>query len=497
MLIGLDPFLHDWDERFHALVAKNLQANFLLPQLRARPVLPYDYRLWTSNHVWLHKQPLFLWQMALSMQLFGTNEMALRLPSALLGSLLLWPEYRLGRLIFSAVIGYRAALLLAFAYYQLELTTGWQSVDHNDAAFLAYVTASMWAYYESRTSTRPWRWCMLAGLFAGAAVLCKWLPGLVVYAAWFIELLLDKKRRSTVQEWARLSGACALTAVVALPWQVYSHSQFPLESAFEARYAARHFGEALEGQGGPWYFYLTHNMWYQYQWLVVFVGIGLALVFTAAGRGRALRPLLVSCGLIFGFYSLAATKMPSYTYVAAPVVLLLAALAWVKIGARISPATNRWPGLTEGLLLLLILALDLRPLSLLKHHTLRFAAASTEQERQVKMQRSGVYRHLDAVVPPGYVVFNAPPLAEVEAMFYSHQNVYTGWLLRLNTSSCAAEACAWRLLQVSNPRRFIYRPLRSCLSLWRILLPRGLKLRAFFPLGKGGFAGQFLTHAEH
>lgn len=168
-------------------------------------------------------------------------------------------------------------------------------------------------------------------------------------------------------------------------------------------------------------------MWYQYQWLVVLVGIGLGLLFTPAGRGQLLRPLLVSGGMVFGFYSLAATKMPSYTYVAAPMLLLLAALAWVKISVGIRAKVSRWPGLAEGLLLLLVLAFDLRPLSLLKHHTLRFAAASTKAERLAKLQRTTTYRHLDSVVPPGYVVFNAPPLAETEAMFYSSQNVYAGW----------------------------------------------------------------------
>ena len=32
----LDPFLHDWDERFHALVAKNLLLDWERPLLRAK-----------------------------------------------------------------------------------------------------------------------------------------------------------------------------------------------------------------------------------------------------------------------------------------------------------------------------------------------------------------------------------------------------------------------------------------------------------------------------
>ncbi|MBP7399885.1 MAG: hypothetical protein KA954_09890, partial [Chitinophagales bacterium] len=65
------PYLHDWDERFHALVAKNMMTHPFTPMLRANPVLPYDETSWTDGHIWLHKQPLFLWQMALSMKIFG------------------------------------------------------------------------------------------------------------------------------------------------------------------------------------------------------------------------------------------------------------------------------------------------------------------------------------------------------------------------------------------------------------------------------------------
>lgn len=427
VMIGLDPFLHDWDERFHALVAKNLLADYLRPLLRANPVLPYDYRSWSSNHVWLHKQPLFLWQMTLSMQVFGVNEVALRLPSAILGTLLLWPTYRLGKLIFSPAVGYHAALLTAFAYYQLELTTGWQSVDHSDVAFLAYVTASVWAYYESRQPLASRYWNLVIGLSAGGAVLCKWLPGLVVYAAWVVDVLVEKDRRRNAQEYLRATSATAITALVVLPWQVYCHFRFPLEQAFETRYAALHFGRVLEGKGGPWYFYLTQNMWYQYQWLVLLIGIGIALLLTGKETSKTGRPLLVTGGLMFVFYTLAATKMPSYTYVVSPGVLLLAALAWEKITGWLGRRFKNWGPLPAYAMLFLVLAVDLRPFSLLKHHTLRFATLQGQQERRLKIRRTEAYRRLDALVPAGHIIFNAPPLAEIEAMFYSNLNVYSWW----------------------------------------------------------------------
>jgi 4-amino-4-deoxy-L-arabinose transferase-like glycosyltransferase len=426
LLIGADPFLHDWDERFHALVAKNMLANgFLRPLLRAHPVLPYDYQQWCCNHVWLHKQPLFLWQLALSLKVFGSNESALRLPSALLGSLVLWPGYRLGRLVFGPAVGYHAAWLLAVAYYQLELTTGWQSVDHADVAFMSYVTASVWAYYESRQPTaRAGWWSLLAGVLAGAAVLCKWLPGLVVYVAWGLELLRHPAHRRQPGAYLRLAGALAATLLVALPWQFYTYQQFPLESAFERAYASQHFGQELEGQGGPWYFYLTQNMWYQYQWLTVLLGAGLGLLLARPYRHRPMRPLLVVCGVVFGFFSLAATKMPSYTYVVAPLLLVPAAVAWVAGLNWVGTHAGRWRGVLKMALSGLVVVLALRPSSLLKHHTDRWAAEPLARQR--KKQHRAVYARLDALVPADCVLFGVPALEEVEAMFYAQRPVYAG-----------------------------------------------------------------------
>src|SRR5688572_5924121 len=79
--------LHVWDESFHALVAKHMIDAPLRPVLYRAPALPYEPQDWMANHVWLHKPPAALWLMAGSMRVFGTNEIALRVPSVLLSAL--------------------------------------------------------------------------------------------------------------------------------------------------------------------------------------------------------------------------------------------------------------------------------------------------------------------------------------------------------------------------------------------------------------------------
>ena len=64
--VGSDLYLHCWDERYHALVAKNLMNHPFFPTLYENPILGYDIENWTGNHIWVHTQPLPLWGFSLS-----------------------------------------------------------------------------------------------------------------------------------------------------------------------------------------------------------------------------------------------------------------------------------------------------------------------------------------------------------------------------------------------------------------------------------------------
>jgi 4-amino-4-deoxy-L-arabinose transferase-like glycosyltransferase len=101
VFVATDLFLHPWDERFHALVAKNMMNHPFLPTLYENPVLPFDLKDWSANHIWVHKQPFPLWCMALSMKIFGINEIALRIPSLLASTFGIIAIYKVGEYLFS------------------------------------------------------------------------------------------------------------------------------------------------------------------------------------------------------------------------------------------------------------------------------------------------------------------------------------------------------------------------------------------------------------
>lgn len=416
----LDTFLHDWDEKFHALVAKNMMADPFTPMLRAHPVLPYDYTAWCCNHIWVHKQPLFMWQMALSMKIFGVNELAIRSPSVLLSTAMVWCVYRIA-LIWTKQqdTGYIAALLSACAFYQIELTSGLLSLDHNDLVFTAYVTGSIWAFCEY-VEQRSWRWVLLTGIMAGCAILVKWLTGLLVFGGWGLWLFLQKPNRMLLKKYRDLFIAIAVSAAIALPWQLYILAAFPKESAYEYGYNYAHITSTLGAYVSEgWTFHF--NQWpEQYgKILLPLLLIGLLLLFRSEGwKSKLTVPMLAMAMVVYVFFSfLVQTKMPAFVYIVCPILLSIIAMGARRLLAILDrfSLNKRWMHVP----VLLILMLNaLQPWAMRKYRN------PDDKERNAKIHNTHIFKNLNSV-PPDYLVFNCKSFEDVDLMFYSNYNAHS------------------------------------------------------------------------
>ncbi len=349
-----DLYLHAWDERYHALVAKNLMQHPLVPTLYDRPALPFDYRNWAGNHIWVHKQPLPLWAIMSSLYVFGVNAVAVRIPSIILTTIGIWITFRIGSYLSDKNTGYLAAFLYSVNGLIIELTAGRVATDHIDIFFLFFVELAVFLsilFVQRRRAV----YNVLAGVSIGAAVLSKWLPALIVLPVWLL-VVIDSGQfsgRTVIRQFLLL---LLVTAVVFLPWQIYIYTRFPLEARWEASFNLKHILEPLEGRTGPWYYFID-KIRINYGELVY-----LPLIwFTWKSLKRPLNFKRLAVALWFWvpllFFSFAKTKMQGYILFAAPALFLMTAEFFVMLRDFRRGHRPRW---LYTLVMVLLIALPAR-----------------------------------------------------------------------------------------------------------------------------------------
>ena len=436
---ALDPMLHPWDERYHALVAKNMMEHPLEPRLYAETPLPYNYQNWTSNGIWLHKQPLPLWAMALSMKLFGVHEFALRLPSVLLSTLSILLTFGMAMLLFGKTgIALTAAFLQAVNGLAIELAAGRAATDHIDTFFLFFVELSAFLLLvQFKKSQHTRHFLLLAGVACGLAILSKWLQALIAFPL----LAVIDTGRKTKRQW--LSGFLLLglaTLAVALPWQAYAYLHFPREYAWEMHFNNLHLTQGLEGHGQAWWYFIDHLRMNVneliYPILLWFFGLSfLALlhsrpaqdlrIFTALkarfsgkkrealfpphrlkGSARAYFFLLTYMLLPLIFFSFAKTKMQGYLLFTFPAYFITTGL-FINYLWRDFSRFRKWRTGLIALIFLLALRYGFERVSpFSSHETQKQAKAWLTQKK----------------FPPKSVLCNTP--CPIEWMFYTHCTAY-------------------------------------------------------------------------
>lgn len=422
----LNQYLNLWDEQFHALVAKNMMNNPLAPMLYKNPVLPYDETSWVGGHIWLHKQPLFLWQMAISMEIFGVNTFGLRLPSAVMATIVLYFIYRIGKLSVNNRVGYFAALFFALSNFSLELSSGTIHTDHNDAAFLFYICASIWAWveYENKSSSGKRYYLILIGLFSGCAVLVKWTTGILVYSGWGLSILFSKERRIHWSHYRDLLLSFGITLLICLPWQIYSLLAFPDLSKYEFSLNTRHFFEVIEGHGGDFWWHFDRakelygvNIYYILISVIVFL-ISIKDIIFRIG-------FLTYIIIIYIFFSIAATKMIAFTY-SISFLIFLAFGATIESFFKVIIINPRYLPhkiyhilyVTVILGVLSVINLDIEKIQ--ERHTMWKKDENSDHFQRTKSIQiiKRLSEHLPD--PENYVVFNCRPDDNIPIMFFNN-----------------------------------------------------------------------------
>lgn len=420
VMISLDPFLQEWDEKFHALVAKNMMDFPLKPMLRKDPIMPFKMDDWSNNHIWLHKQPWFLWQMALSMKLFGVKILALRLPSMVMGVLSIFLTYDIARLWTKNLdIAFLSSLLFTLSFYQLELTSARYYLGQNDITFAFYVTLSIWSFLRYINNKNSYKWVVMIGVFAGIAILNKWLTGFLIFGGWGLYLLIDNSLRYKKKNWFHFFVALIVCFLTFIPWQIYISNHFPFEYVIESLHNREHIYKVFGGHKGSIFFHLEQMAYLYGIFFLIFIPMGIIDQYKRQNISNHLSiPLWAMIIVIYFFFSVVKTKMPAFTFPVNSLIWVIIATGIIKVSSFIIGRFKfkRSHFMIYSFIILGILVL--KPWKITSHRS------QTNLSRNDKIQKATFYRNISQDLIKGKVVINCKAFEDVDLMFYKDVNAY-------------------------------------------------------------------------
>lgn len=181
--------LFDWDEINFAECAREMlvSKDYLMVQIDFQP-------FW-------EKPPLFIWMQALSMKIWGVNEMAARFPNAIIGIITLMSIYYVGKKVISAKMAQWWVLIYAASWLpHFYFKSGIIDPTFNYFIFLAFFQVHLLSF-----SSDKWKHAFWAGLFLGLAVLTKGpVAALIAMLAFLVYVVINRGLWSF--KWQHLLG---------------------------------------------------------------------------------------------------------------------------------------------------------------------------------------------------------------------------------------------------------------------------------------------------
>lgn len=159
------------------------------------------------GHYWYDKPIFYYWELALSYTLFGFNEMASRLPSALLGSASVLFTYWFARRVYSEKIGWLSAIILGTSVECWLLS----KAIITDTSLFLFMSMAIAFFYMGYTENRKYYYlCYTAAAFA---VLTKGPIGLLLPGLAALLFLAYNKDLAEMKRVHLFSGLLLFTAI--------------------------------------------------------------------------------------------------------------------------------------------------------------------------------------------------------------------------------------------------------------------------------------------
>ena len=339
--LGSYPLL-DPDEPVYAQVASEMSAggDWLTPHYIGEP--------------WFDKPPLFYWLSAASTKAFGSNELACRLPSALLAVGLVFLPDGLASHDFSRRAGILAAVIMATCIQQIVLARA--TVTDMTLAFCT--TAALYGYrrWLDADGKSAFGWAVLCGAMAGVGMLAKGpvAPLLLLVTCVLHLWRCDRLRRLTSS--TALAGILSFL-VVGVPWyaaMLSLHGEAFTRAFLLANNVNRFLQPEHVSQTGPWWSCLMNIpvLWaFFFPWSP-FLPSALMLKRRYNDGSRLMATWIA---VVFVFFSLSKTQLPTYIFPLYPAAAVLVGALMCSVGsdkrASRHAEVSLWAGLGTSILL--------------------------------------------------------------------------------------------------------------------------------------------------
>jgi 4-amino-4-deoxy-L-arabinose transferase-like glycosyltransferase len=344
------------DEPRYAQVAREMMA-------RRDWVTPVLY-----GHAWLEKPPLYYWCAMLAYKgAGGVSDWAARLPSAILGTLMVffiyvWARYfRRGMQLDAALITAASAMVIGFG----------RSAS-TDMPLTVMFTAAMLCWYGWH-SNQDRGWLLGFYLFLGLGTLAKG-PVAVLLAALIIVMFAVLRRDGRLLLRTLWPGGIALYLTVTLPWFIAVQRANPefFRVFFLQQNLARYTTD-LYRHHQPFWFYLPVTLVALVPWIVFVIAAVVDAIrdwrfSVAQPSGTEDLRIFLTLWLLLPvlFFSLSQSKLPGYILPSVPAGTILLA-DFIRRREEAEEKPNAWLGLLHALLCAAMLAAALIvPFKLLK-----------------------------------------------------------------------------------------------------------------------------------
>jgi 4-amino-4-deoxy-L-arabinose transferase-like glycosyltransferase len=375
-----------WDEARNAnnAVAIYLHGHWLVPYYQGSP------------DMWNTKPPLLIWLQVLCMHLFGTGELALRIPSAIaatLTGLLLW--YWLGRKLQRPWAGFLAGAVLATTYAYVD-NHGGRTGDYDTLMVLFMTAATFSCFNWLHQPQKKWLW--LFWIFLALAVLTKGVAGLTLLPGLLLFTLTQKKIGLLLRQ-PSFHGGLLVFLVLTGGYYLLREQYNPgyLHAVYENELGGRYL-TTLEGHQYPfWFYYNNLHTWRFGYWFYFLLPAFIAGLVSRKDMIRKITLFNLLMTVPFWFIiSLGGTKLdwyelPLYPFLCLQIGLLLHR-AWNWLQGLINE--RKWKFTTAIFLFLLVFFIPFRGnVRRIFHFTEK--PWDIEPHRQAYFLQDGIRQHKD------------------------------------------------------------------------------------------------------